>query len=105
MKWETIKTKAINLAYEQFKKEAVYEPSKVQMLLLRLHLNKEAAELIKNPKISLGDNLKQQLWDQIKGVIDQWDIRWWKGLKELYPNAFPVGNLSPEIKDDGWHLN
>ena len=105
MKWDTIKNKAVTLAYEQFKKDAVYAPAKVNLVLMRMHLNGEVAKLKSvNPNHSIGDTLKTELWTKIKEVIDRWDIRQWKGLRELYPNAFTKGELIPELTDKGWEL-
>ena len=102
MKWQSIKNKVVAIAWEQYKKEAVYEPSKVQVLLMRLNLNDELASLRgEHPDRPIGDALKMKLWEQIKATIDNWDIRRWKALKDLYPKAFPKGNLTPDLTMDG----
>jgi hypothetical protein len=105
MKWKTILNKCVKLSWDQFKKEAHLEPSKVQLLLTKLHLLDEASLLKKlNPNRSIGDVLKMELWEKIETTIDHWDIRRWESLRELYPKAFPTGQLVPDMTDNGWEL-
>ena len=105
MKWQSVKNRVIKHAYEQYEKEIIHDPAKIQLLLMRLRLNDELAVLQKQTvKSGIGDQLKMELWQKITSLIESWDIKQWKALRDLYPLAFPKGILETEITDDGWLL-
>jgi len=93
MKWETIKNRCINQASREL--TAVSNRADWGMLL---------TQLIKEGNPMNFHNAQKTAKEKCYEIIDNWDIRQWKNLKFVFPDAFPSGLNQPELTDKGWEL-
>lgn len=92
MKWETIKANCRRRACT-YLKNPNSEYSK-----LRMELFKEGNSVM------TFDKLSNKVMDEAEKIIDNWDIRDFNNLRNLFPKEFPKGNLIPIYGENGWEL-
>lgn len=91
MKWETIKSNCIRSSYNMI-------TSNDNFFLVNLHRIKGGEKPL------LFHANKNALHDEISRVINNWDIRSYQKLRDIFPNEFPKGDLVIEY-NEYWTIN
>ncbi|GAG04370.1 unnamed protein product [marine sediment metagenome] len=99
MKWETIKTKCIREACEQLKSPHY------NTAILSVGAIMDSTFKKKYKSLSLTANLRAELIDEVEKVINNWDIRCYKTLQNVFPNSFPKKLYGVmDLGENGWEL-
>lgn len=98
MKRDRIKNKCVNEVYITFNK-VTYDAS--NLIVVAAILNSS----YKNKyDTTIGRSIQKELFDEIILAIDNWDIRNYEGLRNIFPKCFPKGIIQPELTDKGWEF-
>ena len=53
---------------------------------------------------TLSRSLQKEITDEVIKAIDNWDIRCWSSLRDVFPKAFPKNVQGMELGENGWEL-
>ena len=101
MKWDTIKNRCV--------KEACYLMSlphiNMSILTVGTLLDPNKYENVKYLRdTTLGRALRKEMTEEIVKAIDNWDIRQYKTLQNVFPKLFPKNIVGIDLGEKGWVL-
>lgn len=100
MKWETIKNRCVRQAYEQLAKQVSF--TSLHLLTIGALLDKDYQQKYKDTTI--GRSLRKEITEAIILAIDNWDIRQYNELKNVFPTAFPKNIVGIDLTEKGWEI-
>jgi hypothetical protein len=102
MRWETIKKRAIVEAITELRSPFT------NVTLLSVGAIFEMLDRdfkLKYENQTLATNMRLQLMDEVEKEINNWDIRSYLKLKEVFPKAFPKNVWGIiELGENGWEI-